>query len=83
MSRAVTAEDDHPNTESPEKNEATGDQYNWIYNIVYYVIKYFSCPTQQSVRFILLINVKMQTIVGILTFISRINTTSECFKKKS
>ena len=76
----MAAEGDHPNAESPEKNEATGDQYNCIYNIVYYVIKYFSCPTQQSVRFILLINVG---IVGILTFISRINTTSECFKKKS
>ena len=32
-----------------------------------------------GVKFILLINVKMQTIVGILTFISRINTSSESF----
>ena len=31
-------------------------------------------------KFILLINVKMPTIVGILTFISMINTTSERFK---
>ena len=31
-------------------------------------------------EFILLINVKMPTTVGILTFISRITTTSECFK---
>ena len=30
-----------------------------------------------STRFILLINVKMPTIVGILTFISMINITSE------
>ena len=30
-----------------------------------------------STKFILLINVKMPTIVGILTFISMINTTSE------
>ena len=30
-----------------------------------------------SMKFIMLTNVKMQTIVGILTFISMINTTSE------
>ena len=41
------------------------------------VIILFSCSTQLSAKFILLINVKMPTIVGILTFISRINTTSE------
>ena len=35
------------------------------------VIKLFSCSTQLSWKFILLINVKMPTIV--LTFISRIN----------
>ena len=37
------------------------------------VIKLFSCSAQLSQKFILLINVKMPTIVGILTFISRIN----------
>ena len=37
------------------------------------VIQLFSCSTQLSLKFILLINVKMPTIVGILTFISRIN----------
>ena len=37
------------------------------------VIKLFSFSTQLSMKFILLINVKMPTIVGILTFISRIN----------
>ena len=37
------------------------------------VIKLFSCSTQLRSKFILLINVKMPTIVGILTFISRIN----------
>ena len=42
--------------------------------------KTFSCSTQLSVKFILLINVKMPTIVGILTFINRINTTFESFK---
>ena len=37
------------------------------------VIKLFSCSTQLSKKFILLISVKMPTIVGILTFMSRIN----------
>ena len=44
------------------------------------VIKLFSCSTQLSMKFIMLINVKMPTIVGILTFISIINTTSESLK---
>ena len=34
---------------------------------------HFSCSAQMRLKFILLINVKMPTIVGILTFISRIN----------
>ena len=46
------------------------------------VIKLFPCSTQLSSKLILLINVKMPTIVGILTFISRINTTSESLKSK-
>ena len=37
------------------------------------------CSTQLSMKFILLINVKM---VGILTFISRINTASESLKAR-
>ena len=41
------------------------------------VIKLFLCSTQLSTKFILLINVKMPTIVGILTFISMINIISE------
>ena len=41
------------------------------------VIKLFSCSTQLSIKFIMLINVKMPTIVGILTFISMINTISD------
>ena len=41
------------------------------------VIKLFSYSTQLSTKFIMLINVKMPTIVGILTFISMINTISE------
>ena len=38
------------------------------------------CSTQVSMKFIMLINVKMPTNVGILTFISMINTTSESLK---
>ena len=37
------------------------------------VIKLFSCSTQLSMKFYLLINVKMPTIDGILTFRSRKN----------
>ena len=37
------------------------------------VIKLISCSTQLRQKFILLLNVKMPTIVGILTFIDRIN----------
>ena len=36
--------------------------------------KIFSCSTQLSMKFFLLINVKMPLIVGILTFISRKNS---------
>ena len=43
---------------------------------------FFSYSTQLSTKFILLINVKMPTIVGILTFISMINTTSERLKAR-
>ena len=38
------------------------------------VIKLFSCSTQLSIKFFLLINVKMPTIVGILTFMSGKNS---------
>ena len=41
------------------------------------VITLFPCSTQLSTKIILLKNVKMPTIVGILTFISMINKTSE------
>ena len=47
-------------------------QLTWLIRLQGY--KLFSCSTQLSMKFILLINVKMQTIVGILTFISMINT---------
>ena len=46
------------------------------------VIKLFSCSTQMSIKFIMLINVKMPTIVGIFTFISMKNKTSECLKAR-
>ena len=38
------------------------------------VIKKISCSTQLSMKFFLLINVKMPTIVGVLTFMSRNNS---------
>ena len=38
------------------------------------VIKLFSCSTQLSMKFFLLINVKMPTTVGILTFMSMKNS---------
>ena len=41
------------------------------------IIKLFSCSTQLSMKFILLIN------VGILTFISMINSTSERLKARN
>ena len=38
------------------------------------VIKLFSCSTQLSTKFFLLINIKMPTIAGILTLMSRKNS---------
>ena len=38
------------------------------------VIKLFSCSTQLSMKFFLLINIKMPAIVGILTVMSRKNS---------
>ena len=46
------------------------------------VIKLFSCSTDLNTKFILLINLKMRTIVCILTFISKINASSESFKAR-
>ena len=42
----------------------------------------FLCSTQLSMKFIMLINVKMPTFVGILTFISLINTTAKTLKAR-
>ena len=47
------------------------------------VIKLFSCSTQLITYIILLINVKMITIDGILTFISMMNTTPERLKARN
>ena len=46
------------------------------------VIKLCSCSTQLSTKFIMLINVKMPTIIVLLTFISMINTKSESLKDR-
>ena len=46
------------------------------------VIKLFSCSTQLSIKFSLLINIKMQTIVGIFIFISREISCLAMFSKK-
>ena len=43
----------------------------------------FLCSTQLSIKFIMLIKVKMPTIVGILTFISMIDITSDSFMGES
>ena len=45
--------------------------------------KSFLCSTQLSKKFILIINVKTPTIVGILTFISMINTSPERLKARN
>ena len=47
------------------------------------VLKLFPCSIKISTKFIQLVNVKMSTIVGILTFISMINTTSEKLKARN
>ena len=44
--------------------------------------KLFSCSTQLSMKFFLLINVKMPTIVGILTFMSRKNNILGLFESE-
>ena len=46
------------------------------------IIKLFSCSNQLSMKVIMLIDFKMPSNVGILTFIRRINATSECLSRK-
>ena len=47
------------------------------------VIKLFSCSTQPSMKFFLLINVKMPTIVGILTFMSGKKSILDSYEPKT
>ena len=47
------------------------------------VIKLFSCSPQLSMKFFLLINVKMPTIVGILTFMSGENSILDYLSLKN
>ena len=65
----------------------TGRQSNVLPNPTYSCqasrLKFVSYSTQLSMKFTLFITVKISTIVGILTFISRISTTSENKKKKN
>ena len=44
------------------------------------VIKLFSCSAQLCMKFIMLINVKLPTIVDILIFLSMLNTSSKSSK---
>ena len=48
-------------------------QLNWVRNFNWRKLKKFLALSLSDVVFIMLINVKMPTIVGILTFMSRIN----------
>ena len=47
------------------------------------VIKLFSCSNQLSIKFFLLINFKMPTIVGILTLMSRKNNVLDLSEPKT
>ena len=47
------------------------------------IVQLLHISSQLSTKFILLINVKMPTIVGISTFINMINTTSDRLKAKN
>ena len=58
-------------------------QPDQVSGLISYHIKLFPCSTELSLKFILLMNIKMRTIVGILTFISMINTTSERLKARN
>ena len=42
---------------------------------------FFSCSNHLCMKFIMLINAKMPTTVGHLTFVSKINTICESFKQ--
>ena len=59
------------------------DLIEFLDKFVEEVIKLFSYSTRLKTKFILLINVKMPTIVGILTFISMINKKSKRLKARN
>ena len=65
------------------KGHNSGNIFQNSFKTGHEVIKLYSYSTQLSTKFILLINVNMPTTVGILTFISMINTTSERLKARS
>ena len=71
---SVLSSETNANTEMARDNDATKPGLE--------VIKLFLCSTQLSMKFIILINVKMPTHVGILTFVSMINTTSASLKAR-
>ena len=69
-------------TESVRISLAGKNHFSGYNNPALKVITLFSRSAQLSMKFILLINVKMPTTVGILTFISRINTKYSGYKAK-
>ena len=54
-----------------------------VYSFVFILIGHVSDSAQLSTKFILLINAKMPTIVGILAFVSMKYTTSESLKART
>ena len=68
----------HDNAKNDIGSSEDSDQSAWPRGY-----KLFSCSTQLSMEFILLINVKMPTIVGILKFVSMINATSKSHKARN
>ena len=78
---AIAVDDwDVKNQTKPQKRssqlffQSCQDGFFFVLNQAPKVIKLFACSTRLSLKFILLTNVKMPTVVGILTFISMINT---------
>ena len=57
-------------TQDTVKVSRTGKELHRLLDTAPKVIKLFPCSTQLSMKFFLLINVKMPTIVGILTSLS-------------
>ena len=53
-------------------------EFQLLIKLEYRFVKKFLALSFSNVVFIMLINVKMPTIVGILTFVSRINDVLSC-----